>query len=131
MVWLAIKHTPATNATQRDKQVFTGLSAALTAYLGSVIIKPEGEAWNAVRSSVKGVFAKSFTQRRTPIEKDARDAVQLDGYGAQARNMLVRSLRAGVGAPGARGPATSRTSSTHSTGVPASFSAVQIGRAHV
>lgn len=84
LVWLAIKHTPATNATQRDKQVFTGLSAALTAYLGSVIIKPEGESWNAVRSSVKGVFAKSFTQRRTPIEKDARDAVQLDGYGAQA-----------------------------------------------
>jgi hypothetical protein len=84
LLWLAIEKAPGDDASVREKQVWAALSTAFTAYLGSLIIKPEGDVWNPVKSAITSVFAGRFTERRTELERDARDAVQEDEYGAQA-----------------------------------------------
>jgi hypothetical protein len=83
LLWLAIKKAPGEHASTREKEVWTALSAALTAYLGSVIIKPEGELWNPVKNAIKAVFGQRFLNPTTTLQKDARDAIQSDNYGAQ------------------------------------------------
>lgn len=84
LLWLVIKHTPGTDATTREKEVWAALSGALTTYLGSVIIKPEGEIANPVKSAIDSKFGDSFRDPQTALEKDARSAVQREQYGAEA-----------------------------------------------
>jgi hypothetical protein len=84
LLWLAIEKAPSEAASTLNKQVWAALTAAVSAYLGSIIIKPEGEIWNPVKRAVARVFANDFKDRSTDLEKDARDAVQREAYGAIA-----------------------------------------------
>ena len=63
--------------------MWAALSAAITVYLASIVIKPEGKRWNPVGDAVRKVYGGKF-QDETPLAKDARDAVLKDSYGAQA-----------------------------------------------
>jgi hypothetical protein len=91
LVWYAIDQAPPATADAREKAVFAAVSAALAAYLGSVIIKPDGELWNPVKSAIKNVFETSFTAPATALERDARNAIQTDRYGAEAHSDNVVS----------------------------------------
>lgn len=84
LLWLAIQKAPGEHASTRQKEVWAALSVAITTYLGSIIIKPEGEIWNPVKTAIKKKFADQFTARQTLLEKDARNAVQTESYGAEA-----------------------------------------------
>jgi hypothetical protein len=84
LVWLAIDQVPGDKATTREKEVFAAISAALTAYLGSVIIEPAGEFWNPVKKAIGRRFGSQFTDPQTPLAKDARSAVIRERYGAEA-----------------------------------------------
>jgi hypothetical protein len=83
LVWYAIEEAPGDEPTAREEEVFSAISAAMAAYLGSIIIEPEGELWNPVKSAIEKVFKSRFADGDA-LEKDARDAVIRDRYAAQA-----------------------------------------------
>jgi membrane-bound ClpP family serine protease len=108
LVWYAIEEAPGDNPTAREEEVFSAVSAALAAYLGSVIIEPEGERWNPVKTAIGKEFKSSFNAGRTDLEKDAREAVRkerysalaaghdgdvVDGWGWDARRVRTRHIR--------------------------------------
>lgn len=84
LLWLAIRHAPGANASTREKEVWAALIGAFTTYLGSVIIKPDGEIANPVKGAIGSKFRESFRDPKSALEKDARSAVQRDQYGAEA-----------------------------------------------
>jgi hypothetical protein len=92
LIWLLIEKAPkSATPTTREKEVWAAVSGAITAYLGSIIIKPEGELGNPVKSAIRSVFGERFkgptdgsSDRRTLLERDARSAVQENEYPGSA-----------------------------------------------
>lgn len=88
LLWLGVTYAPGSQADEKSKQTWAAIMAAVAAYLGAVVIKPE-LPWNPVKSALVKQFRGAFTSRRDPIEKDAHDAWLLPTYGAQAASELV------------------------------------------
>lgn len=89
LVWIAIELAPesaadATSVSARDKEIWAALSAAASTYLGTVIISPDQE-WRPFKKALVAEFGTRFRDAQTPLEKDARDAVNRDDFSPQAR----------------------------------------------
>ena len=82
--WLLIKKAPSSNAGPETTAIYAAVSTAIAAFLASVFGNQDQPLWNPVRSQISRKFGESFKARKTDIEKDARDAVQKDNYGANA-----------------------------------------------
>jgi hypothetical protein len=91
LIWFLIEKAPrSATPTTREKEVWAAVSGAITAYLGSLVIKPEADLGNPVKSAIRSVFGERFKHpgngsqdRRTTLERDARSAVQEERYGAE------------------------------------------------
>jgi hypothetical protein len=89
LVWLAIDKA---SETGRDKEIWAVLSGAATAYLGSLVLKPEGDRWNPVKDRIKADFEGKFTARRNKGEMDADDAVILESFSPQEHPKHSKSV---------------------------------------
>lgn len=87
LIWFAVDQALGLGEKpgEQAKALSAAVVAAVTAYVGDALIKPE-EGWgNPVKKAIKKEFGDSFKQRGDELEKDARSAVQEERYGAVAQ----------------------------------------------
>lgn len=86
LIWFGVDQALALGDKpgEQAKALSAAAAAALTAYLGDALIKPEGGWGNPVKSAISREFAKTFEGRDDALGKDARSAVEEERYGAEA-----------------------------------------------